>query len=44
VEKDEVNSLLQTLAVILLTLEPREKTLLVDFMADVARLFKNRSK
>jgi transcriptional regulator with XRE-family HTH domain len=36
------NSGLQTLADILLTLNPDEKTLLVSFMTDAAMLFKNR--
>jgi hypothetical protein len=42
--QDELSLQLQTLADILLTLEPSEKILLVDFMADAARLFKIRTK
>jgi hypothetical protein len=38
------NSGLQTLSDILLSLQPEAKTLLVNFMADAARLFKNRQQ
>jgi transcriptional regulator with XRE-family HTH domain len=36
------NSRLLTLSDVLLSLQPEEKTLLVSFMIDAARLFKNR--